>query len=105
MLLDETPMATLTIRNIDAALNERSRVRAVQHGHSMEAEVRDILQASPSEPTRPREPNRYGRIRARFAPYTANPMTADEWHPHHLVGLRPIAGDGVERLGHRLPDH
>ena len=36
-------MATLTIRNVDAALKERLRVRAAQHGHSMEAEVRDIL--------------------------------------------------------------
>jgi antitoxin FitA len=68
MILDETPMATLTIRNIDAALKERLRVRAAQHGHSMEAEVRDILQTSLSEPARPREPNLYERIRARFAP-------------------------------------
>jgi antitoxin FitA len=34
----------------------------------MEAEVRDILQTSLSEPSRPREPNLYERIRARFAP-------------------------------------
>jgi plasmid stability protein len=31
------PAATLTIRNVDAALKERLRVRAAQHGHSMEA--------------------------------------------------------------------
>jgi antitoxin FitA len=68
MFPDETTMATLTIRNIDAALKERLRVRAAQHGHSMEAEVRDILQTSLEEPVRPREPNLYERIRARFAP-------------------------------------
>jgi plasmid stability protein len=62
-------MPTLTIRNIDAALKERLRVRAAQHGHSMEAELRDILQASLSEPARPHEPDLYERIRARFAPF------------------------------------
>jgi plasmid stability protein len=68
MQLDETPMATLTIRNVDAALKERLRVRAAQHGHSMEAELRDILEATLKEPERPPERNLYERIRARFAP-------------------------------------
>ena len=36
-------MATLTIRNLDATLKERLRVRAAQHGHSMEAEVGTIF--------------------------------------------------------------
>ena len=36
-------MATLTIRNVDAAVKERLRVRAARHGRSMEAEVRAIL--------------------------------------------------------------
>ncbi len=60
-------MATLTIRNLDAALKERLRVRAAQHGHSMEAEVRDILQDTLNEPERPAV-NLYQRIRSRFAP-------------------------------------
>ena len=60
-------MATLTIRNLDAALKERLRVRAAQHGHSMEAEVRDILQDTLNEPGRPAV-NLYQRIRSRFAP-------------------------------------
>ena len=64
---DETSMATLTIRNLDAALKERLRVRAAQHGHSMEAEVRDILQDTLNEPERPAV-NLYQRIRSRFAP-------------------------------------
>ena len=68
MQLDEIPMATLTIRNVDAALKERLRVRAAQHGHSMEAEVRDILKETLKEPERPPEHNLYERIRARFAP-------------------------------------
>ena len=60
-------MATLTIRNLDAALKERLRVRAAQHGHSMEAEVRDILQDTLNEPELPAV-NLYQRIRSRFAP-------------------------------------
>jgi plasmid stability protein len=64
---DEISMATLTIRNLDAALKERLRVRAAQHGHSMEAEVREILQQTLKEPERP-EVDLYQRIRSRFAP-------------------------------------
>ena len=60
------PTATLTIRNVDAALKERLRVRAAQHGHSMEAEVRDILKETLNEPEMPAEPHLYERIRARF---------------------------------------
>lgn len=46
-------MATLTIRNLDDALRDRLRVRAAQHGRSMEAEVRAILQGvlADSEPS------------------------------------------------------
>ena len=36
-------MASLTIRNLDDSLKERLRVRAAQHGHSMEEEARLIL--------------------------------------------------------------
>ena len=50
---DEIPMATLTIRNLDAAMKERLRVRAAQHGHSMEAELRHILQDTLNEPEHP----------------------------------------------------
>jgi plasmid stability protein len=34
---------TLTIRNLDAAVKQQLRVRAAQHGRSMEAEARAIL--------------------------------------------------------------
>jgi antitoxin FitA len=39
-------MATLTIRNLDDDVKQRLRVRAAQHGWSMEEEVRTVLQAS-----------------------------------------------------------
>jgi antitoxin FitA len=61
-------MATLTIRNLDATLKERLRVRAARHGHSMEAEVRQILRDILTDAERPLATNLYERIRARFAP-------------------------------------
>lgn len=36
-------MASITIRNLDDQLKQRLRVRAAQHGRSMEDEVRHIL--------------------------------------------------------------
>jgi antitoxin FitA len=36
-------MGSLTIRNIDDAVKRRLRVRAAEHGRSMEEEVREIL--------------------------------------------------------------
>lgn len=36
-------MAVMTIRNLDDEVREKLRVRAAQHGRSMEAEVREIL--------------------------------------------------------------
>jgi plasmid stability protein len=41
-------MAMLTIRNIPDEVHRALRVRAAQHGRSMEAEVRDILAAAMS---------------------------------------------------------
>jgi plasmid stability protein len=67
MLPDVRPTASLTIRNLDPAIKERLRIRAAEHGHSMEAEVRQILQNTLRESPR-RERNLYERIRARFEP-------------------------------------
>ena len=38
-----SPLAILTIRNLDDAVRDRLRQRAAEHGHSMEEEVRQIL--------------------------------------------------------------
>ena len=43
-------MATLTIRGIDDELRSRLRLRAAEHGRSMEAEVRAILKESLAKP-------------------------------------------------------
>lgn len=58
-------MATLTIRGLDDESHSRLRIRAAQHGRSMEAEVRAILheQLSASPPAS----GLGSRINARFA--------------------------------------
>jgi plasmid stability protein len=38
-------MAMLTVRNIPEEVHRALRVRAARHGHSMEAEVREILES------------------------------------------------------------
>ena len=59
-------MATMTIRNIDESLKSRLRIRAAQHGKSMEEEARDILRAALSfEPQTGRDLGE--AIRSRFA--------------------------------------
>ena len=43
-------VAAISIRNLDEWVVERIRVRAAEHGHSMEAEVRSILVDAAREP-------------------------------------------------------
>jgi antitoxin FitA len=61
------PRATLTIRNLDQTVKESLRVRAAQHGHSMEAEARHILQTALGEPSSQSPRSLYERVHARFA--------------------------------------
>ena len=61
------PNTSITIRNLHPSLKERLRVRAAEHGHSMEAEARRILQQALSTSRRPAERNLYDRIHGRFA--------------------------------------
>ena len=43
-------LSAMSIRNLDARVKERLRVRAARHGRSMEAEARAILTDAVSEP-------------------------------------------------------
>jgi len=61
-------MAMLTIRNLDAGVKERLRVRAARHGRSMEAEARSILSEAVVGNRDQPEPNLAEAIRRRFAP-------------------------------------
>lgn len=61
------PMASITIRNLDAQTKARLRVRAAHHSRSMEEEARNILRAALAEAeATPR--NLADAIRARFQP-------------------------------------
>ena len=46
-------MATITIRNLDESVKQGLRLRSVEHGCSMEAEVRKILADVVEKPVRP----------------------------------------------------
>ena len=71
--------ATLTIRNVDPRLKERLRLRAARHGHSMEAELRDILRLALAGDEQ-RETNLAEAIRRRMAP-----LGGVELEPHPPV--------------------
>jgi antitoxin FitA len=60
-------MATLTIRQLDDKTKSKLRVRAAQHGRSMEEEAREILCSALRTSTAARE-NLGKAIRDRFAP-------------------------------------
>ena len=60
-------MTTLTIRNVDQRLKEHLRIRAARNGHSMEAELRQILRETLESGQSP-ELNLAEAIRRRFAP-------------------------------------
>ena len=78
-------MTTLTIRNVDAAIKERLRVRAARNGRSMEAELRQIL-SDMLAPESGREPNLAEAIRRRFAPLGGVDLDP---HPRVPVGEPP----------------
>jgi plasmid stability protein len=76
------PTATLTIRNVDPQLKERLRIRAARHGHSMEAELRQILRDTLEIGQTP-ELNLAEAIRRRFAP-----LGGVELQPHPPVAVQ-----------------
>jgi plasmid stability protein len=75
-------MATLTIRNIDAAVKERLRVRAARRGHSMEAELRQIVTHALAGDDERGVSNLAEAIRRRFAP-----LGGVELDPHPPVPI------------------
>ena len=60
-------MSSITVRTLDPALKERLRIRAAEHGHSMEAEARRILQTALTGTTKKPGRSLYDRIHDRFA--------------------------------------
>jgi len=90
----EAPIATLTIRDLPDDVRDRLRVRAAQHGRSMESEVRAILLAAVT--TVPvAEPTWMERLREIFVE-PDDPATGDETDPQ-------IDWDALRREGERAP--
>ena len=58
-------MASITIRNLDDGLKRRLRVRAAEHGRSMEEEAREILRQAVGNAAAPANLGR--TIHAHFA--------------------------------------
>ena len=60
-------MASITIRNLDDGVKTRLRIRAAEHGRSMEEEARVILRDAVG--VEAGADNLASAIRARFAPF------------------------------------
>ncbi len=60
-------MASITVRNLDDGLKRRLRIRAAEHGRSMEQEARDILRAALDDEAAPTK-NLGTAIHALFRP-------------------------------------
>lgn len=84
--MSEPATTTLTIRNVDRHLKERLRIRAAQHGQSMEAELRQILRETLQETTTA-ELNLAEAIRRRFAAFGGVEL---EPHPPSPVREPPL---------------
>jgi len=90
-------MASLTIRKLDDSVKAKLRVRAAEHGRSMEEEARSILegavQATP--PGKPRG-NMAERIRSRFAPLGGVVLRI----PDRTISRPPLDFSGPEYGGY-----
>jgi antitoxin FitA len=55
MIAKEAGMAQLIVRNIEESVKDRLQLRAAEHGHSMEEEVRNILRDAVKDEDKPRK--------------------------------------------------
>jgi plasmid stability protein len=72
-------MASITIRNLDDDIKQRLRVRAAEHGRSMEEEAREILRRVTGAAEPPR--NLAAAIRARIAAADRTDLELPEREP------------------------
>ena len=72
-------MASITIRNLEDAVERRLRVRAAEHGRSMEDEARDILRRAVGDSSPPRD--LAAAIRRRMAPLGGVDLDSPERAP------------------------
>ena len=72
-------VASITIRNLDDDIKQRLRVRAAEHGRSMEEEAREILRRVMAETDPPRD--LVAAIRARVGPAARVDLELPEREP------------------------
>ena len=91
----EAAMATLTVRNLDAAVVRRLRIRAAEHGRSAEAEHREILRTALTDaqppPARQQAADRLAEFRRRTAG-RGSPMAAELLAEARAGRLRSLVG-------------
>ena len=75
-------MASMTIRNLDDSLKRRLRIRAAEHGKSMEEEAREILRAALSQEGAESQ-SLSSRIHRRFAEVGGVDLRLPEREPVH----------------------
>jgi plasmid stability protein len=72
-------MASITIRNLEDELKRRLRLRAAEHGRSMEEEAREIIRRAVGEGAPPHD--LAAAIRARAAPFGGVDVNLPEREP------------------------
>jgi len=80
-------MASITIRQLPETTKRKLKIRAAEHGRSMEQEAREILNAELSKPER-QPKNLVESIRRRFAPFGGVELQTAPRGPIRDPGIR-----------------
>ena len=88
-------MASITVRNLDDEVKRKLRVRAAEHGCSMEAEVREILSEAVAAGPKPRK-GLGTRIHKRFKAIGGADLELPEREP--MPELPQYKSDLVRRI-------
>ena len=80
-------MASITIRQLPDSTKRKLKIRAAQHGRSMEQEAREILQIELAKPVRTGK-DLVEAIRRRFAPYGGVDLEIPPRGPIRDPGIR-----------------
>jgi antitoxin FitA len=79
-LISGATVSSITIRNLEESVKRRLRMRAAQHGRSMEEEARHILRAALAQKTE-RPTNLFEAIRRRITPIGGVKLDIPEREP------------------------
>ena len=80
-------MASITIRQLPESTKRKLKIRAAEHGRSMEHEAREILQTELARPVRTGK-DLVEAIRRRFAPYGGVDLEIPPREPIRDPGIR-----------------